>query len=173
MDQSQWHECAYAPTADANARRPGRNPKLSMGTMKARRRGTGVRNAFGGSSESGLAALPDLLMAAGVASILLVAMAYLSVYSARSFSSLSNYEDMATRSRQTIDLVGWSFRQASAVVDIQTNPPVKWLTVTSNVSGSTAKLTFDSQARTLILTANARDRVLLKGCDAFDVKLYN
>jgi hypothetical protein len=140
--------------------------------MKTRPPAPHTRESGRGTFSRGVAGLPDLLIALGVGSILLAAMGYLSVYSARSFSALGNYEDMATRSRQAIEIIGRKFNEGSSVTDIQPNLPVKSVTVVSPVAPGSSTLTWDSQARTLTLTANAKNRVLLSGCDSFDVRMF-
>jgi hypothetical protein len=69
-------------------------------------------------------------------------------------------------------LLSREFRQASAVVDCQTNPPVAWISVTNTLLGAISRVTWDSQARTVTLTAHGGDRLLLQECDYWDVKLY-
>ena len=117
--------------------------------------------------------LIELLFAVGIGSILVAGIAALSLYGARSFSVIGNYADMDADSRQALDLLSRELRQSSAVLEFQTNLPVKWISVTTNSAvGVTAKVAWDSQARTLTLTSHARDRVLLEECVFWDVKLY-
>ena len=115
--------------------------------------------------------LVELLFAVGVGSIIVAGVATMSLYGARSFASIGNFADMDADSRQALDLLSRELRQASAVWDVGTDLPVKWLSVTNAAAGSTAKVTWDSQARTLTLNAHAKDRILLNECDFWDVKL--
>jgi hypothetical protein len=116
--------------------------------------------------------LVELLFAVGIGSILVAGIAALSLYGARSFSAIGNFADLDADSRQALDLLSRELRKASAVWDVGTNLPVKWLSVTTNATfGSTAKVTWDSQARTLTLTTHAKDRILLDECDFWEVKL--
>ncbi len=118
--------------------------------------------------------LVELLIAVGIGSLLLSGVAALTLYGARSFSAIGNFADMDADSRQAMDFLGREFRQASAVTDLQTNLPLKSITLaTSTGQSPTMKLAWDSQARTLTFSANAKDRVLLNECDYWDVKLYN
>ena len=124
-----------------------------------------------GGAASGLT-LVELLMALGISSLLLAGVAALSLYGARSFSAIGNFAAIDADSRQAMDLLGRELRQGSAVFDLQTNLPVKSLSVTTDALGGAAKVAWDSQARTVTLTAHGKDRVLLKECDYWDVKLY-
>jgi len=122
--------------------------------------------------ESGWTLL-EMLIATGIGSILVAAIAALSLYGARSFCVIGNFADMDADSRQALDLLSREFRQASSVVDYQTNPPVTWVSVSTNPAvGPTAKVTWDSQAGTVTLTAHGHDRVLLQECNYWDAKLY-
>jgi type II secretory pathway pseudopilin PulG len=124
------------------------------------------------ANESGWTLL-ELLIAAGIGSILIACIAALSLYGARSFSVIGNFADMDADSRQALDLLSREFRQASAVVNYQTNLPVKWISVTTNAAvGATAKVTWDSHAGTVTLTARGHDRLLLEECDYWDIRLY-
>jgi Tfp pilus assembly protein PilW len=117
--------------------------------------------------------LLELIISAGIGLILVASIAALSLYGARSFSVIGNFADMDADSRQALDLLSREFRQASAVVDCQTNLPVKWISVTTNAAvGATAKLIWDSQAGTVTLTARGHDRLLLEECNFWDVRLY-
>ena len=118
--------------------------------------------------------LVELLFAVGVGSILLAGVASLSLYGARSFAALGNFADVDAGSRQALDLLSRELRQASAVLELQTNMPVKWLSVTTNSAfGVTAKVTWDSEERTLTLTAHQRNHVLLKECDFWEARLLS
>lgn len=118
--------------------------------------------------------LVELLFAVGVGSILIAGVASLSLYGARSFAAIGNFADIDAGSRQALDLLSRELRQASAVLELQTNLPVKWLSVTTNSAfGVTAKLAWDSDARTLTLTARQRDRILLKECDFWEARLLS
>jgi hypothetical protein len=113
-----------------------------------------------------------LLISAGIGSILVASIAALSLYGARSFSVIGNFADMEADSRQALDLLSREFRQASAVVDCQTNQAVKYISLANTTLGTTAKVTWDSELRTVTLTAHGSDRLLLEECDYWDVKLY-
>src|ERR1041385_5650816 len=116
--------------------------------------------------------LLEMLIAAGISSILVASIAALSLYGARSFAVIGNFADMDADSRQALDLLSREFRQATGVWDWGTNLPVRWISVTTNGFGPTAKVTWDSQLRTVTLTARGHDRLLLEECDFWDLKLY-
>jgi hypothetical protein len=118
--------------------------------------------------------LVELLLAVGVGSILIATTLAVGIYSARSFSIIGNFADMDADSRQAIDALNRELHPASAVTGCASNPTSTWLTFTTNVpyGPTTARLTWDSQARTLTLSAHGYDRILLTECDYWEAKLY-
>jgi Tfp pilus assembly protein PilW len=116
--------------------------------------------------------LLEFITAIGIGSILVIGIAALSITGARSFLIIGNFADMDADSRQAVDLLGQELRQASAVLSVQTNLPVKSLSVTNSTLNRVSTLAWDSQARTLTLTRGQAVRVLLNECDFWEVKLF-
>jgi prepilin-type N-terminal cleavage/methylation domain-containing protein len=118
--------------------------------------------------------LVELLVAVGLSGILLMVVAALAVYGARSFAALGNYSDLDARSRQALDLISREFRQATAVVAAQTNLPTKYIALTNASNGTGSRLTFDSSQRTLVLERTGQPaQTLLTECDRYDFFIFN
>jgi hypothetical protein len=118
--------------------------------------------------------LVELMMAIAVGSLVLVAVANLSLFGARSLAALVNYADLDSKSRYAADVIGRELRQATMVTAFNTNLPVKSMTLTNADQGATLKLTYDSNARTLALEKTGKPKlVALTECDRWDFSLYN
>ena len=72
--------------------------------------------------------LVEIMVAAGVGSLVLTAVAFLSLYGARSSVAVCNYTDLDARSRYALDVMCREIRQATAVTAVQPNLPIKSLT---------------------------------------------
>ena len=59
--------------------------------------------------------LMEMLVAAAIGSLLLTAVAYLSLYSARSFVALGNYADLDQLSRNALDVMSRDIRQSKSL----------------------------------------------------------
>lgn len=115
----------------------------------------------------------ELLVAVALSGVLLMVVAALTVYGARSFAALGNYADLDAQSRYALDMMSREFRHATAVVDIRTNLPVKSITLTNATAGTRLKVTFNADLRTLVLERTGQpDQVLLKECDRYDFDVF-
>ena len=118
--------------------------------------------------------LLEMLVVTALAGVLMTVAGYLTVFSARSLQSLGNYSDLDMQSRVALDLVSREFRQGTALVAFQTNAPDKSLTLTNANLGKAINLSWNSSARSLVLTLGTEvPRVLLTECDRWDFTLYS
>jgi hypothetical protein len=103
--------------------------------------------------------LPETIIAVGLGSMLLVAVASGYYFCARSFSDLSNYLVMDSDSRAAFDLMGRDIRQADRLSSYASNQLVFQ-------SGST-QITFNysPSSRTLTRLSGGATQTLLRGCD--------
>jgi hypothetical protein len=114
------------------------------------------------------------VVAAGLATLVLAVIASLIVYSARTFSAMSNYVDLDLHSRCALDIISREVRQATAVVDCRTNGSVSFITLTNADESSLVKVSWNMDARTLSLEKTGLSpTVVLTGCDRWRVWLYN
>jgi len=109
----------------------------------------------------------EMLIALGVASLVLGAVAGVAIYSARSFVALGNYADLDRASRNALDVMTRDIREARGLTAFTTNK----LTLTA---GDMSTLTFEynPSAATLTRTSGSTTRVLLKECDYLKFAIY-
>jgi Tfp pilus assembly protein PilW len=103
--------------------------------------------------------LVETILAVGLGSMLLVAVASAYYFSARSFSDLANYLAMDSQSRVAFDVMGKDIRQADRLNSYTTNQLVFQ-------SGSTQiAFNYSPSDRTLTRVAGGVSQNLLRGCD--------
>ena len=124
--------------------------------------------------ECGLA-LAELLVALGLASVVLTVLMMLFLFGLRSFASLGNYASLSGQSRLAMDRMSREIRQASAVVDANTNLPVKWLVLSDTTTIPPAIIRYAWDSATGVLTCEQTGqppRTNLTGCDEFDFAFF-
>jgi hypothetical protein len=113
------------------------------------------------------------MVAMGLGSIVLTAVAFLSLYGARSSVAVCNYTDLDAKSRYALDIMSREIRQATAVTAAQSSLPIKSLTLVNTTQGKTISLIFDSNARTMVFQeAGQPDQTVLTECDRWDFSLF-
>jgi hypothetical protein len=117
-------------------------------------------------AEGGFSAL-QLLVASGIASLLIVVVAALSLFSGRSFAALANYAELDARSRNALDRMTKEIRQAKRLRSYETNELVL-------VDGDDQELryTFNPSERTLTWSKNGQSEVLLTECDFLQFSIF-
>lgn len=111
--------------------------------------------------------LVEVMVATAIGTIVMAAVASLSVYTARSFSALANYIDLDAQSRKTLDQMTWKMRHVSAVTVFTTN------NVTFAYLGTgTLSYAYSPYTKTLTETWNGQSTVLLKECDTLKFTAY-
>jgi hypothetical protein len=116
----------------------------------------------------------ELMIALGLGSLVLAAVASLSLFGTRSSLAIVNYTDLDSKSRYALDVIGREVRQATAVLAIQTNASAsEYIRLTNAVRGVTVQITYNPNARTVTLTKTGQpDQVLLAQCDQWNLGLY-
>jgi Tfp pilus assembly protein PilV len=118
--------------------------------------------------------LIEATVAVGLGTLVLAVVASLMVYSARTFSAMSNYVDLDLHSRQALDIISREVRQATAVADCGTNGSVSYITLTNADDMSFVKVSWDMDAATLSFEKTGlAPQVVLTGCDRWKVWLYS
>lgn len=111
--------------------------------------------------------LTELLVSMGIGSIVLAAVAALSLYTGRSFAALANYVDLDAASRNALDNMTRDIRQATFLMLYQTNR----LEFTDWDGGSLI-YNYDPTARTLTRIKGAETKVLLNECDQLRFNIW-
>jgi prepilin-type N-terminal cleavage/methylation domain-containing protein len=116
----------------------------------------------------------ELLVAMALSSIVMTAVGALTIYSARTFVALGNYTDLDLHSRNALDVIGRELRQATAVIDTQTNATVNYVQLTNANLGVAYKLSWDTSARTVVFEKTGQAAQLcLTECDRWNFALFN
>lgn len=117
--------------------------------------------------------LVEVMVASAVGSLVLACVASLSVFGSRSSVALLNYTDLDSKSRYAADVISREMRQATSVIDYQTNAQVKWLTLTNAVEGKMITLRWSATDRTLVLERSGEPNLAaLTECDRWGFGLY-
>jgi Tfp pilus assembly protein PilW len=118
--------------------------------------------------------LVEAVVAFALATLVMAVVASLIVYSARTFSAMSNYVDLDLHSRCALDIISREVRQATAVADCRTNGSVSFITLTNADDSTFVKVSWNMDAGTLSLQkTGVAPQVVLTGCDRWRVWLYN
>jgi hypothetical protein len=119
--------------------------------------------------------LVEVMIAIGLGSLVMAAVGSLTMYGARTSVAVMNYSDLDAKSRCALDLISRDLRQATAVLNYQTNLPVKSLSLTNADQLTTLTLTWDSAARTVTMQKSDQPGVTvtnLTECDSWDFQFY-
>jgi hypothetical protein len=118
--------------------------------------------------------LIELAVGIGLSTVAALVIGFLTVFGARTFVAMGNYVDLDEQSRNAVDVISREVRNASAVVSIQTHLPVMSLTLTNDSTAQTVKLTYNANARTLVMTKTGQQAVTnLTQCDRWNFMLYD
>ncbi len=111
--------------------------------------------------------LVEAIVAVGISSIALAALAAFCFYSARSFAAIGNYVDLDNTSRKAVDLMTKEIRQTAALSDYRTNA----LTFT-DYDGKPLQYIYVPAKRELRRVKDTIPTVLLTGCDSLEFYMY-
>ena len=114
--------------------------------------------------------LVELMVASAIGSILLLAVALLSIFGARSFAAMGNYADLDRASRNALDTMSREIRQTRAL----TNASATSLSFIDN-DNSSLKYQYDSSTGKLTRQKGGTTTTLLTQCDYlnFDISQRN
>ncbi len=117
--------------------------------------------------------LVEIMVCVLLGSLVLSVIVYLTLFAARSFAALTNYQMLDNQSRNTMDTVCRDLREATAVTAEQTNGPVLSLTLTNANLGVGYLLTWDTNAQTFTYQNTALgSQIYLTGCDKWSFGLF-
>ena len=111
--------------------------------------------------------LVEMMVAAGIGSLFLVAMAMLYMFSMRSFAAMANYADFGRRSRYASDILSRDIRRALYVVSATNNQ-----IVLSAPDGTNISYTFSPTLRTVTRAKGSDNKTLLKNVAWVAFALY-
>lgn len=111
--------------------------------------------------------LVEVLIAAAVGSMGLVAVASISLFSGQSFAALGNYAELEMQSRHALDLMSQEIRQARDLRNYTSDS----LTF-EDFDGATLVYQYDSRAQTLSRIKGDTTQVLLRQCNYLVFSIY-
>ncbi len=111
--------------------------------------------------------LVEFLVSSGVGALSLMAIGYVTFFSARSYVSLANYVDLETKSRNTLDTMSSEIRQANSLTSYNSTN----LTF-QDYDGATLEYNFSPTAGKLYRVKNNQTRELLNGCDSLTFGIF-
>src|SRR5262245_344027 len=118
------------------------------------------------SARSGMT-LVEVLIAIGLSSLVLAALASFSFYSSRSFVAMGNYVDLDHYSRTAIDHMSQEIRQTRGLTSFSTNS----LTFL-DADGTDLTYTYNAGAKTLHRIKGAQSELLLDECDYLKFEMF-
>ena len=131
-------------------------------------------NHFSATTRTRGFTLVEFMVAMGISSLLLTAVALMGIYGSRAFAGMGNYSDLDNQSRNALDMISAELRECSAVLAFKTNLPVRSITLTNDQMQKIVKLEWDSDDRTLVMAVTGDEpRVMLKDCDRWDFRFFN
>ena len=119
--------------------------------------------------------LVELMMAAGVGSLVLAAMAMVFATSARSFATMGNYVSMNSSSRNALDRLTREIRRSGDLTEFLSTPTAAHLQFRSfGATNSYVDYQWDADSRQLTerTTGSTATNVLLTECDELTFAMY-
>ncbi len=112
----------------------------------------------------------ELMIAAGLSSLVLAAVVSMAVYATRSSLAIVNYTDLDSKSRYGLDIVSREIRQAQALTSFQANT---YLAFTNPQTAIGVTLTYNPTNRTVVMAKTGQVPVtVLTECDQWTFSLF-
>lgn len=117
--------------------------------------------------------LVEMSVAIAVGSLVLAAVASLTLYAAKSSLAIVNYTDLDTKSRYALDVISREIRQSSGVLSCSSNSTSSTLVLTNANQAATVTLAYYPNNRAVVMSKTGqRDLTALLQCDTWAVSLY-
>ena len=117
--------------------------------------------------------LVELMVSLSIGLMVLAAATVLWAYASKTTASLLNYVELSTTSKNALDRISQTIRNASAVESFSTNQMVLWIPRSDNTT-NTDKVTFtyDAATQKLTRTKGTEKMTLLTECSYFEFKVF-
>jgi len=112
--------------------------------------------------------LVELLVGMGIAGLVMLIIAPLSLYSGRSFADIANYSDLNSRSINALDRLTKEIRQSSGLLSYS---PTE-ITVTNGPGKPNTVYTYLPASREVVRLEGGTTTVLLRQCDSVEFRMY-
>ncbi|HEY1169817.1 MAG TPA: prepilin-type N-terminal cleavage/methylation domain-containing protein [Verrucomicrobiae bacterium] len=110
--------------------------------------------------------LMEMMVAVGVGSVVLAAVASLSFYTARSMAAMSNYADLDRQSRNALDQMTLKIRSASRLTSFSAT------SVSFLYNGQTLTYSYSASTKRLTETLGSSSSVLLEDCNSLQFSMF-
>jgi len=115
----------------------------------------------------------EVMIAVGLGSIVLAAVASLTMYAAKASLAMVNYTDLDTKSRYALDIISREIRQSSGVLSCSSNSTSSTLILTNADQAATVTLTYYPNSRAVVMSKTGQaDFTALMQCDTWNYSLY-
>jgi prepilin-type N-terminal cleavage/methylation domain-containing protein len=111
--------------------------------------------------------LVELMVAIGLAGIIMAALMYSFIFCSRSFVAIGNYMDLDRASLETLDTMSKDIRQATSLQSFANNQ-----LVFTDVNTNLLTYAWDSGSGLFTRSSGGTSTVLLKGCDYLDFDIF-
>ncbi len=117
--------------------------------------------------------LVEVMIGVGLSSLVLGVVAMLYTSSIVNFAGLGNYAELTGQSRLSLDRMSREIREAAEVVSLQTNLPIKTLTLTNAMQAALITYTWDSTTGVLTCSKTGQpDVTCLTGCNDWQFDMF-
>ena len=113
--------------------------------------------------------LPEMMMAVGIGSIVFLALASLTLYSARSFSSMVNYSELNQTSRTSLDYMTLEIRQSRGLIS---RTPTNLVFKLDSAGSNLLSYTWNKPNKTLTQVKTNATTVLLTNCTFWTNEIF-
>jgi Tfp pilus assembly protein PilW len=112
--------------------------------------------------------LIEYLVGIGIAGLVMLVIAPLTLYSGRSFAELANYTDLNSKGILALDRLTKEIRQSEGLLSYTTNQ----LIFTNGPGKANLTYTYVPSQRRLLRTEGTSTRVMLRECDSLQFSIY-
>jgi hypothetical protein len=112
--------------------------------------------------------LVEMMIAITAGLMVIAVVGQLTLYTARSFVALGNYDALDQASQNALDTLSRDIRQTKALLPLGSTNQL----VFQDWDGAQLTYTYDPAARTFTRTKNGQSKVLLTQCDVWTYSLY-
>ena len=117
--------------------------------------------------------LIEISVAIAVGSIVLAAVATLTMYAAKASLAMVNYTDLDSKSRYALDVITREIRQSTGLLAYSTNQSAQSLTLTNANQAAAITLTYSPDTRKVVMSKTGEsDLTALTECDTWNFALY-
>ncbi len=117
--------------------------------------------------------LVEIMVAMGIGSLILLVLGSVTLYSARSFSSMANYSEINRMSRKALDEMTRDIRQSRGLVSFTTSPETSVLVFRTDSVGTNAfSLIHDKKTGVLKQVRAGAENILSTDCSYFEARLF-